>query len=113
MKFWNALDKLVAKSPIVVDRPKGTCHPKFAEIIYPLDYGYLDGTMSGDKEGIDVWLGSLEKKVVTGIVITVDLFKNDAEQKILVGCSKGEMALIERFHNVNLQSAKLVVRGEV
>lgn len=110
MKFWNALDKLVSQFPVVVDRPKGTGHPKFAEITYPFDYGYLEGTMSGDKEGIDVWLGSLDRKVVTGIVITVDLFKNDTEQKILMGCSNEEMALIESFHNVNLQSAKLVVR---
>ena len=113
MQFWKALDTLVSKFPIIVDRPIGSSHPKFAEIVYPLDYGYLEGTISGDKNGIDVWLGSLGNKIVTGIVVTIDLFKNDSEQKILIGCTDEEMALIERFHNVNLQSAKLVVRSEI
>ena len=58
-EFWAALDKLVETSEIVIDRAKGTPHPRYTEYIYPLDYGYLDGTSSMDGEGIDLWLGSL------------------------------------------------------
>ena len=39
-EFWNALDKLVAQSEIVIDRPKGTPHPKYSDFIYKVDYGY-------------------------------------------------------------------------
>ena len=56
--FWQRLDSLLERSKIVIDRPRGSHHPRFPEIVYVLDYGYLDGTSSNDGEGIDVWLGS-------------------------------------------------------
>lgn len=37
--FWNALDELVNASEIVIDRPKGSAHPKFPNFIYRVDYG--------------------------------------------------------------------------
>ena len=40
-EFWNALDELVKNSEIIIDRPKGTAHPKFPDFIYKVDYGYL------------------------------------------------------------------------
>ena len=49
--FWQALDRLVAGREVVVDRPRGTSHPRYPEFAYPLDYGYLAGTRSGDGEG--------------------------------------------------------------
>jgi inorganic pyrophosphatase len=56
--FWEALDTLVSSSKLVIDRPKGTHHPRFPEIIYPVDYGYLENTTSMDGHGIDVWCGT-------------------------------------------------------
>jgi inorganic pyrophosphatase len=32
--FWSRLDQLVETSEIVVDRPKGTPHPRYPEIVY-------------------------------------------------------------------------------
>lgn len=32
--FWNALEQLVGNSEIVIDRPKGTAHPKYPNFIY-------------------------------------------------------------------------------
>lgn len=60
--FWNALDQLVNTSEIVIDRPKGSSHPKYPDFVYKLDYGYLKNTSSMDGAGIDVWVGSGEKK---------------------------------------------------
>ena len=62
--FWKALDELVEYSAIVIDRPKGSVHPKWSDFVYKLDYGYLKGTSSMDGEGIDVWVGSGEKAIV-------------------------------------------------
>ena len=56
--FWQALDTLVAQSKIIIDRPKGSAHPRYADFVYPLDYGYLKNTAAMDGEGIDIWLGS-------------------------------------------------------
>lgn len=33
-EFWNAIDKLVEDSQIVIGRPKGTKHPKCPDFVY-------------------------------------------------------------------------------
>ena len=81
--FWKALDELVNSSEIVIDRPKGSAHPKFLDFIYKVDYGYLKDTASMDGSGIDVWVGSGDKKI-DAIMCIVDLMKRDSEIKILV-----------------------------
>ncbi|MHC5721972.1 MAG: inorganic diphosphatase, partial [Nostoc sp.] len=57
--FWFKLDQLVAASNLKIDRPKGTSHLRYSSFVYPLDYGYLENTRSGDGDDIDVWIGSL------------------------------------------------------
>jgi inorganic pyrophosphatase len=82
--FWLALDKLVSESEIVIDRPKGSRHPKYPTFLYPVDYGYLENTSSIDGGGIDVWKGA-DGEDIDAIVCTVDLMKKDSEIKILIG----------------------------
>ena len=60
--FWRALDSLVDNSEIVIDRPKGTAHPKYPDFIYKVDYGYLKNTSSMDGAGIDVWFWRKEDR---------------------------------------------------
>lgn len=108
--FWQALDALVAGSTVVLDRPRGTAHPRYPDDVYPYDYGYLDGTRSGDGYGIDVWIGSLPERTVTAVVYTVDLLKRDAEIKLLVGCTLEEMEAIATRHRRGSQKALLVRR---
>lgn len=67
--------------------------------MYPLDYGFLEGTVAGDGDGIDVWLGSSGSRQVVGIVCTADVMKRDAELKILLGCSAKEVVLVSSFLN--------------
>ena len=97
-EFWDALDELVANSEIVIDRPKGTAHPKYPGFIYQVDYGYLKDTSSMDGAGIDVWVGS-KGKIVDAIMCIVDLIKRDSEIKILIGCTEEEMAIVYEMHN--------------
>jgi inorganic pyrophosphatase len=97
--FWQRLDALLERCQIVIDRPRGSHHPRFTEIVYALDYGYLDGTSSNDGEGIDVWLGSDRERGLDAVICTVDLDKCDAEMKLMVGCTDEEKAYIERFYN--------------
>lgn len=79
--FWKILDKLVRESKIIIDRPKGTAHPKYPNLIYEVDYGYLENTTSMDKGGIDVWAGTEEQKKIDAIICVVDLIKRDSEIK--------------------------------
>ena len=98
IEFWNALDELVSNSEIVIDRPKGTSHPKYPNFIYRVNYGYLKDTSSMDGAGIDVWVGSGKKKV-DAIMCIVDLMKKDSEIKILIGCTEEEMNIVYETHN--------------
>ena len=91
--FWQALDKLVSTSKIIIDRPKGSRHPKYPDCIYPVDYGYLVGTSSMDGGGIDVWKGT-NGDYIDAIICTVDLLKRDSEIKILIGCNEEEKQLV-------------------
>jgi inorganic pyrophosphatase len=103
--FWQAMRQLLNTTPIVIDRPNGSSHPRYGEVIYPLDYGYLENTISSDGGGIDVWLGSLNTmtgkrntKTLTGILCTFDTLKRDAEVKLLIGCSTEDIRVIRDFH---------------
>jgi inorganic pyrophosphatase len=107
--FWNAVDSLVKNSPIVIDRPKGSHHPKYPALIYPLDYGFLEDTRSMDGHGIDVWKGSLISGAVQAIICTVDLVKRDSEIKLLIGCTAEEIQQIMTFHNQGQQMKAILI----
>jgi inorganic pyrophosphatase len=103
--FWKAMTELLMTSAIVIDRPKGSTHPRYEDAVYPLDYGYLDDTTSSDGGGIDVWIGSLNTvvdkqnaKILTGILCTFDTLKRDAEIKLLIGCTEEDIQVIQEFH---------------
>ncbi len=112
LNFWTHLDQLVANSRIVIDRPKGSAHPRYPEMIYPLDYGYLDGTTAGDGAGIDVWLGSVQADRPNAILCTVDLWKRDAEIKVLIGCTDGDITAIVNFTNDGGMMQAMLIRRE-
>lgn len=108
-EFWNALDELIHLSNITIDRPKGSPHPKYTGFLYPVDYGYLDGTVSMDGEGMDVWVGSAGK-AADSILCTVDLLKRDSEIKVLLGCTEREKADILEVHNRTPYMKAILIR---
>lgn len=107
--FWETLDSLVNNSEIVIDRPKGTAHPKYPDFIYKVDYGYLKNTSSMDGAGIDVWVGTGNKRI-DAIMCTVDLMKRDSEIKILIGCTEEEKQLIYQTHNESQYMKGIMIR---
>jgi inorganic pyrophosphatase len=110
-EFWDYLDRLVATSRVVVDHPRDSVDPRYADIVYPADYGCLEGTASMDGAGIDVWVGaSGDTRRVAAIICTVNLGKRDSEIKLLLGCSREETAVILRQHNVGQQRGVLIRR---
>lgn len=111
-KFWEAIDTLVSSGNIVIDRPKGSVHPRYQNIKYDVDYGYLENTSSMDGDGIDIWRGSLPDDTVTAIICTVDLMKKDSEIKILIGCTEEETNIVYEFHNMTDFMKGILVRRE-
>jgi inorganic pyrophosphatase len=71
---------------VVVDRPKGSRHPAFPDIVYPINYGYLSGTMSEDGEPIDAYVLGLDAPVTAarGIVVGIVVRRDDVEDKLVV-----------------------------
>jgi inorganic pyrophosphatase len=109
--FWDYLDRLVGSSRTVIDRPKGSAHPRYPTVVYPVNYGYLENTSAIDGGGIDVWVGSTGTDRPDAILCTVDLLKRDAEIKLLIGCSEGEKEAILRFLNANAMRGILIRRA--
>jgi len=110
--FWTALDMLVAESEIVIDRVKGSSHPRYPSFIYPLDYGYLKNTTAMDGGGIDVWCGSDTTGKIDAIMCIVDLVKRDTEIKILIGCTEEEKILVYKTHNETEFMKGVLIRRE-
>ena len=108
--FWQAIDTLVSSGEIIIDRPKGSIHPKFSDCIYEVDYGYIENTTSMDGDGIDVWRGSLPTKKVNAIICTIDLVKKDSEIKLLVGCTEEEIKTVYEFHNNSEYMKGILIR---
>ena len=111
-RFWEFADLLVAASEIVIDRPGGSSHPRYERIVYPFGYGHLAGTTGSDGDGIDIWRGSLQDIRVTGVIVTIDIVKRDAEFKLLVGCTATEARFALTTHQSYSQSALLISRIE-
>ena len=55
MKKVSYKDFLGKKVKVVMDRPIGSKHPKW-NFIYPINYGYVPNTISGDGEELDAYI---------------------------------------------------------
>lgn len=78
-------DYLNKEVKIIIDRPLASKHPEH-EIYYPLNYGYIPNTISGDGEEIDAYvIGEFQPlKEFVGAVIAIIHRKNDVEDKLVV-----------------------------
>ena len=97
--FWLELDKLVSENKVVIDRPRGSVHPRFPDFAYPVDYGYIEGTRAVDGGAVDIWVGTALPKTIDAIMCTIDPAKKDVEIKVLYGCTPEEKKVIYEVHN--------------
>ncbi|MBO5567955.1 MAG: inorganic pyrophosphatase [Clostridia bacterium] len=69
-----------------IDRPMGSAHPRHPDMIYPINYGYVDGVFAGDGAEQDVYVFGPSKPIrtFTGTVIAVLHRLNDCEDKWIV-----------------------------
>jgi inorganic pyrophosphatase len=111
-EFWKYLEQLIVNNDIIIDRPKGSCHPQYPDFIYPLDYGYLEKTRTSDGDGIDVWVGTKENNQLNALLCTVDLQRNDIEVKLLLGCDQDDISTILKVSNFKTMRAMLVEKND-
>lgn len=76
------LNKLVE---VKMDRPMGSKHPKKG-YIYPVNYGYIPNTISGDGEELDAYVLGVHEPLdkFTGRVIAIIHRVNDDDDKLVV-----------------------------
>ena len=88
----NEYRKVIGSSvTVTMDRPIGTAHPKHPEIVYPINYGYIEGLIGGDGEEQDVYVLGESKPLKTfdGKVIAV-VHRYDDDECKWVACKAGE-----------------------
>ena len=71
---------------VTVDRPMGSRHPVYRDMIYPLNYGYVQGISAPDGEAQDAYILGVSRPVATfiGVVIAVIRRLDDIEDKWIV-----------------------------
>ncbi len=71
---------------VTVDRPLGSSHPKYPDMQYPVNYGYVKGVMAADGEEQDAYVIGVEEPVkeFTGILIAIIHRQDDVEDKWVV-----------------------------
>jgi len=99
---WHEWELLIEQQGWTIDRPYRSRHPLFPEIIYPIDYGFVNGTQSSDKQPIDVFIGHGTRGLV-GAILTIDHRRTKREVKLLYNCTPEEIYLVNGFINFNRQ----------
>ena len=81
----NNLEYLGKIVNVKMDRKLGSIHPKHG-FVYPVNYGYIPGTVSGDGEEFDAYvLGEhMPLDEFTGRVIAIIHRTNDDDDKLVV-----------------------------
>ena len=81
----NSTDYLNKIVKVKIDRPLGSKHPKY-DFIYPVNYGFVPNTVSGDGEELDCYvLGVFEPlEEFEGICIAVIHRTNDDDDKLVI-----------------------------
>lgn len=71
---------------VIVDRPLGTYHPKHKDLYYPVNYGYIPGTIAPDGEEQDAYVLGIDEPVSEffGKVIAIIIRNDDIEDKWVV-----------------------------
>ena len=108
---WERWQTLIEAHGVVIERPRGSRHPQFQEIIYPIDYGYVPGTDGGDGGEVDVFAGTARRGLV-GLILTTDHRRGDREAKLLWHCTPKEIYLVNGFINFDrrLMEGVLILR---
>ena len=102
MDYSHIIGKIVKGT---VDRPLGTAHPRNPRMIYPINYGYVDGVFAGDGAEQDVYLFGTDKalKNFEGKVIAVWHRFDDVEDKWIVSLSGEDIAEEKILGDISFQ----------
>ena len=105
--FWQKIDSLILSTNVVISQEKGSHHAEYLNMVYPVNYGYLE-----DTDAIKVFKGSASRSKVEAVMVVADILKRDLEVKLLWSCTPEEETEILQFINqTDYQKGILVRRG--
>ena len=90
---------------VYIDRPLGSKHPKFPNIIYPVNYGYIREITALDNKYQDSYLLGVTEPVETyiGVVYAIIVREDDVEDKLVIVPKNKEFTVDEIDKLVNFQ----------
>ena len=71
---------------VTVDRPIGSRHPKYPDLVYPVNYGYVEGIIAPDGEEQDAYILGVKEAVkeFSGSLIAIIHREDDIEDKWVI-----------------------------
>ena len=71
---------------VTVDRPMGSRHPDYPDLVYPVNYGYVEGVIAPDGEEQDAYVLGIDHPIdsFTGTLRAIIHRCDDVEDKWIV-----------------------------
>lgn len=90
---------------VKVDRPLGSVHPKHSDIVYNLNYGYIEGIIATDGEEQDAYIVGVDTPLeeFTGKIIAIIHRKNGIENKWVVAPENKDFSKAEIERLIHFQ----------
>ena len=106
----NTIDYLDKTLEVKIDRPLGSKHPKHG-FIYPINYGYVPNTISGDGEELDCYVLGIHDPIESfkGRCIAIIHRLNDNDDKLIIvpenkSFSNNEIRVLTEFQEQYFKS---------
>ena len=90
---------------VMVDRPLGSYHPKYKDMFYPINYGFIEGVIAPDGEEQDAYILGVDVPVkeFVGKIIAIIHRKDDVEEKWVVASEHSSFTKEEIIEYVRFQ----------
>lgn len=86
MSLTNTKNLIGKRVEVIVDRPKGESHPKYPDLFYEVNYGFIPRTKAPDGEEVDAYILGVEEAVnkFRGVCIAMIHRIDDDDDKLIV-----------------------------
>ena len=90
---------------VIVDRPLGSHHPNYHDLVYKVNYGYVEDIIAPDGEEQDVYILGVDKpiKEFSGKIIAIVHRLNDVEDKWIVAPEDAHYTKEEIIEQIEFQ----------
>lgn len=109
--FWQKVDAAYISGDYKTIYKKGTRHPNYPGLIFPVDYGHIS-TNDDKLSAMKAFKGEYNDKI-EAIVVCANLLEKDLSAIVLIGLNEEEIEAVLRFLNsTEFQKAIIFRRGK-